>query len=550
MFFLLPAMLFALSTKELALSINLAGKQRMLTQKMTKEALLVKAGIDKKENLEKLKKTRALFDQTLKGLMQGDKALKLKPCKKQKVQKQLAKVVKIWEGFDANIKKVIDGSADKRVYQEIQKQNLTLLKEMNNAVSLYVDQSKQKTSKRAQAINLSGKERMLTQKMAKDLLLISQGIDVTRNREDLKQTAALFEKILRGLQKGDVSLGLEGTKLPAIQKQLKKGEKLWKEIQPDFNKAFKDKKVLKKTIARLDNLLVEMNKAVQKFEKSIQREKRALQLSSLVNQFMQTKNRENHIINLAGKQRMLTQKMCKQALLVSLNIDKPLNKKGLQDAYSLFDRTLNGFVKGDDSLDLPASKNPQIVSQVKVVQEEWKPFSKNIQKIIQSDKKETKALGYIVSHNEALLKKSNQLVQLFKKTGPKKSFIEKARLNIVDIAGRQRMLTQKMTKEKLLILAKVHPQKNRKKLHKSVALFDNSLKALINGDPALKIPKPGNAKIIKQLKHVANLWEELKPIYLQDKIGKKELHQIIKENPVLLAEMNKAVHLSEIVADY
>ncbi len=547
---LLPLAMSALTTKELAISINLAGKQRMLTQKMTKEALLVKSGIEKKQNLEKLKKTRDLFDKTLKGLIQSDKSLKLKACKDEKVQKQLQRVLKLWKEFDSNIQKVIAANATDKVYQDIEKQNLILLKEMNKAVTLYVSQSKQKTSKRAQAINLSGKERMLTQKMAKDLLLISQKIDSKKNKQDLKKTANLFEKILHGLQKGDQKLGLEGTKLPAIQKQLHKGEKLWKEIHPMFKRALKDKKVLHQTINQLDTLLVEMNKAVKKFEKSIAREKRALQLSALVNQFMQKKNIENHIINLAGKQRMLTQKICKQALLVSLNIDKAENKEGLQKSYKLYDKTLNGFVKGDKTLNLPASKNPKIISYVKVIRKEWQPFVKSVKKVISSNKKESSSLSYIVSCNESLLKKSNQLVQLFKKSGAKKSFLEKARLNIVDIAGRQRMLTQKMTKEKLLILAKVNIKDNSKKLHKSISMFDNSLKALIGGDKSLKIPKPSNTNIKKQLKKVEGLWERLKPIYLKDQINKQELQTIVKENPILLKEMNKAVHLSEIAIDY
>lgn len=66
---LLPLSVFALNTKELAVSINLAGKQRMLTQKMTKEVLLVKAGIKKEENLKNLRASRDLFHQTLNGLI-------------------------------------------------------------------------------------------------------------------------------------------------------------------------------------------------------------------------------------------------------------------------------------------------------------------------------------------------------------------------------------------------------------------------------------------------------------------------------------------------
>ena len=547
--FLMPS-LFALTTKELAVSINLAGKQRMLTQKMTKEALLVDAGIDKRANLEKLKKSRALFDKTLKGLLHGNKSLRLKPCQDPKVKVQLKKVLKLWHAFDIDIRKVIAGKADKNTYKRLEKNNLPLLKEMHKAVTMYVSESKQKSSKRAQAINLSGKERMLTQRMAKDLLLISEGIDTKSNRADLQATAKEFETILHGLQKGDKSLHLLATKLPAIKKQLQKGERLWKEIKPAMHKAPKHPKLLAKTISQLDTLLVTMDKAVKKYEKSIQREKQALALSSLVNSFMKHKKSENHVVNLSGKQRMLTQKMTKLALLVTLGIDKEANKKRLEQAAALYAKTLEGFAKGDPSLGLEAAKSPEVVAYLKEVNAAWKPFSQNIQKIIGSGGKDTKALAYVVKHNEALLKKSHHLVQLFKKSGGKKSFMEKARLNIVDIAGRQRMLTQKMTKEKLLILAKVAPKQNDKKLHETIGQFDSALKMLIAGDASHRIPKPSNAKMIAQLQRVSALWEKLKPVYLQKKTGKKALSAIVQGNPVLLKEMNKAVHISEVVADY
>ncbi|RUM66073.1 MAG: hypothetical protein DSZ05_04935 [Sulfurospirillum sp.] len=402
----------------------------------------------------------------------------------------------------------------------------------------------------AMSIDLAGKQHILIQRMVNDLQLISKGIDTKNSRADLLLSAKEFETILHGLQKGDKSLHLQATKLPAIKKELQKGERLWKEIKPSMRKPPENPKLLTEMISRLKMLQVTMDKVVKKYEKSIQREKQALALSSLVKSFMKQKKSENHVVNLAGKQRMLTQKMTKLALLVTLGIDKEANKKRLQQAAALYAKTLEGFAKGDSALGLEAAKSPEVVAYLKEVNAAWKPFSQNIQKIIGSGGKDTKALGYVVRHNEALLKKSHHLVQLFKKSGGKKSFMEKARLNIVDIAGRQRMLTQKMTKEKLLILAKVSPKQNDKKLHETIGQFDSALKMLVAGDASHRIPKPSNAKMIAQLRRVSGLWEKLKPIYLQKKTGKKALSAIVQGNPVLLKEMNKAVHISEVVADY
>ena len=70
-------LLFATTDKELATAINLAGKQRMLIQKMTKEALLIHANLEKDKSIKRLKESSTLFDKTLKGLINGDKSIDL-----------------------------------------------------------------------------------------------------------------------------------------------------------------------------------------------------------------------------------------------------------------------------------------------------------------------------------------------------------------------------------------------------------------------------------------------------------------------------------------
>lgn len=91
----------------------------------------------------------------------------------------------------------------------------------------------------------------------------------------------------------------------------------------------------------------------------------------------------------------------------------------------------------------------------------------------------------------------------------------------INIAGRQRMLTQKFTKE--FFLSQLQKQSSDKKhdpamMEKSVKLFDLSLTALQNGGTTYKdlgLTKPvtlsaaGNAAVKKQLEDVANLWTQL-----------------------------------------
>jgi len=242
--------------------INLAGKQRMLTQKMSKEALFVAKGIDADANKENLKKTAALFDKTLKGLVDGDAELKLPKTENKEIVAQLKVVSELWVPFKANIDKVVEGKADKATLEAIAKENIPLLKNMNKAVGMYAKASGSKLDpEMAKTINLAGKQRMLTQKMTKELLLVANGIDADANKENAKKTGALFESTLKDLT--------DNTKDEAIKKQLGVVAKLWEDYKVIIDKVDTSDEALKKAQELNMPLLKEMNKAVKMFEASI-----------------------------------------------------------------------------------------------------------------------------------------------------------------------------------------------------------------------------------------------------------------------------------------
>ena len=273
-----------------------------------------------------------------------------------------------------------------------------------------------------------------------------------------------------------------------------------------------------------------------------------LDFSSLVNDFMAEDNLLKKTINLSGKQRMLTQKMTKLALQSSHNIQTKQSREALNKMAELYDKTLNGFKKGDSDLGIKATNNKKVKEQIAMVEKAWKPFYEAVNKIVAGKDKDGKALGYVVANNEKLLKLSNELVEAFESSNTSINYLEKARLHLVNIAGRQRMLTQKMTKEKLLL---VNGEKAyASKLDETIKLFDSSLTALIKGDKSQNITKPTNEKIIKQLKVVSKLWEELKPLYEKKKDSAKELAMIISKNGTLLKEMNTMVKMAEQEAEY
>lgn len=272
-----------------------------------------------------------------------------------------------------------------------------------------------------------------------------------------------------------------------------------------------------------------------------------LDFSLLVNEFMNESNVLKTSINLSGKQRMLTQEMSKLALQINLNIQKKTSKERLRERVTLYDTTLTAFKMGNSDLNIVKSTNQKVLKQIVIVEKEWIAFKKQIEILI-NEKEISNVIAYVINHNVKLLAVSNKLVEYYEASNTSTNYLEKARFRIINVAGRQRMLTQKMTKEKLLTLKKY--SKNRITLEKTIKLFDNSLLMLTQGDTNQDILKPTNDKIINQLKTVKHLWDELKPLYEKKKNRAKELAIIISKNQLLLKEMNTMVQLAENEVEY
>ncbi len=555
-FFLLgQTLLFAISDKALGITIDLAGKQRMLTQRMAKESLLILMDYQAESNRKKLSSDVQLFDKTLKGLIGGDKDLKLEAVKDAKIQAQLQKVSKLFAPFKRSTQSIIDGSATDEDYnQVVLKKNLILLKEMNKAVYMYTALSNDPANrglKMATNINLAGKQRMLTQRMAKDLLIAAMAAssDRTPYMKDFNTSRTLFGRTLRGLTGGDAQLHLVKTTLPDIRDQLEKVQALWKLKQRIFDQAMAQRSELYHAVSGLDTLMKEMNTAVKLYTRSIVRQKLRRRLSSIVGAFVEEKNVLRKLVNISGKQRMLTQRISKLALQCALGLNREKSCMAMQTYRKEYARAIVLFVKGDKNKGVPPTKDKKALVQIKKIITLWQPFAKQVQTLSETRGKDKAALLYILKHEHTLLTASDRLVKIYEQSDTTQDPLQKARLRVVNVAGRQRMLTQKMSKEKLL-WQKLGSAKQKQKMLQTIALFESSLRGLIHGDTKMGLPKVSNPKIKTQLKKVEGLWKKVKTLYIKEKLSPEGLAMLIKANPILLREMHRAVGMMEQEVEY
>lgn len=256
---------------EFSVAINVAGRQRMYSQKMTKEFLLVALDVESEQNRKNAAATIALFEENHKLLIAGDAERGLPPPPSDAIKKQLDSVGKQWSELRARLEGNLGAAPKADALAQVQQASNAVLDEMIKAVALYEDACKAAGfASSGTVVNVAGRQRMLSQKMSKEVCLIALGVDVEGNREALKKSQALFARSHKGLIEGDAELGLPAAKSDSIKRQLTKVDGLWQPFSSLVDGALAADAISPNVLAQVAELnpqiLNEMNKAVTMFE--------------------------------------------------------------------------------------------------------------------------------------------------------------------------------------------------------------------------------------------------------------------------------------------
>jgi len=260
------------SVKEYAVAINQAGRQRMLSQRMSKEFLFVVMGVDKEANQTELGKTVKLFDSTLDRLLAGDAEVSMPAPPSDEIRAQLTAVHGIWKPFRAMLEQGLTNKPGAAELVLFAKESQHLLVEMDKAVSLYEKSSEQAGIQGTGAVvNVAGRQRMLSQRMTKDILLVAMGVEPEATRKDLQAAKELFLRSLKGLADGDAAMHLPVTNNKVARQQLTQVETVWEGFAPFVNQVIEqgtapDAAALKQISEINRKLLIECQKVVTTFE--------------------------------------------------------------------------------------------------------------------------------------------------------------------------------------------------------------------------------------------------------------------------------------------
>ena len=186
-------------------------------------------------------------------------------------------------------------------------------------------------------------------------------------------------------------------------------------------------------------------------------------------------------INKAGRQRMLTQRMVKSYAMIGIDVQKEVAEKQLSEAIELFDMQL-----GELKAYPPAESIRGSLDRVEAL---WRPFKKVLQEPVSQKNAEL-----LLETNDDLLRATNKVVLKLQDISGS-SFGR-----LVNVSGRQRMLSQRLAKFYMLRAW----QFDNSEIHSETEQARNEFKGAL---AELIAAKENSPEIQGELKKASMQWE-------------------------------------------
>jgi hypothetical protein len=220
--------------------------------------------------------------------------------------------------------------------------------------------------------------------------------------------------------------------------------------------------------------------------------KRITILSTLIlfsssNLLAQEKDKKIKLINLAGKQRMLSQCIAKDYLYVHKNIAMSKTEKELQIS-------LKNFFQSHKIL-VHSIKNEEIKNLLAFVELSSNDFNQTIHKSFTLDNAQL-----ILDLSESMLEGSQYIVDSLKNASKQKGS------KIIDIAGKQRMLAQRIAKYYIAYQTGIKDENTVRSMKQTVTEFNKNLNILLTH-------KKNTPVIREKIDEVNKLWKIVHKFY-------------------------------------
>ncbi|MCK4711817.1 MAG: type IV pili methyl-accepting chemotaxis transducer N-terminal domain-containing protein [Marinosulfonomonas sp.] len=221
-------------------------------------------------------------------------------------------------------------------------------------------------------------------------------------------------------------------------------------------------------------------------------------------------------IDYAGKLRMLSQRIPGAACILSTAPDSESVRQSLIDDHEEFERILTALHDGDEEWGIIGAETDRRIHQrLDEIEVLWRPFHDAVDGILKGNDVDA-SLEFLATNNMALLESAVVLVSEVSREYSNPAEMSAAGAMLVNIAGRQRMLLQKILKEYCGVVHGIDALGTQEDLDATLALFHAVLDALLEGNSDAGVLPPPTDEIRQKLQVFSDEWHKVEAILDKD----------------------------------
>ncbi|MEA3455569.1 MAG: type IV pili methyl-accepting chemotaxis transducer N-terminal domain-containing protein [Campylobacterota bacterium] len=231
---------------------------------------------------------------------------------------------------------------------------------------------------------------------------------------------------------------------------------------------------------------------------------------------VETNSANTELLNLAGKQRMLSQRIAKNYFYKGMGVNTTKSKKQLDESLAQFNQTLK---KLDG--EVQNKKIKKMIMFINLSNDDFMSMSSEDYSL------ENGAL--VLDLSESMLEGSQYIVKALKENSKQHSS------ELVDLAGKQRMLSQRIAKYYISYQAGIKDKNSIVQMNEAVKKFTEAQKKLMNN-------KTNSAEINAALQKVDKLWKVVYDFYLDIEEGGLPVI-VYNTTDDIMKEMNRVTNM-------